>query len=160
MVLELQSVSVISTSAFYIASITPNEKHTLKLCSNSSTPGEDKIPYGIWNLPTTQYFLDSWSQWEHHRNGYLPPSPSFSQRRPNKLSSNCSDILCCEALSYKTVAHWSFVLAALWTSHPRRGFSGVMEDIAHWDSTCDGNLTWAKTPITMLTWYLHVIQSN
>ena len=53
-----QSVPSVSLS-FNLAAITPSEKkRTLKLCSNSSTPGEDKITYHILkNLLTTHHFL-------------------------------------------------------------------------------------------------------
>ena len=44
---------------FILAPMTPSKiKRTLKLCSNSSTPGEDRITYGILkNLSTTHHFL-------------------------------------------------------------------------------------------------------
>ena len=56
--IQQQSVPSVSLS-FNLAPITPSEiKRTLKLCCNSSTPGEDRITYGILkNLPTTHHFL-------------------------------------------------------------------------------------------------------
>ena len=56
--IQCQSVPPISFP-FNLAPITPSEiKCTPKLCSNSSTPGEDRITYHILkNLPTTHHFL-------------------------------------------------------------------------------------------------------